>query len=111
MRLFPSGFKRLVGLRWASRQVSFRRSALWILLLSLVLAMLGTLVWLAGRYEASQIQSRLERDAQEIVADIRAGLTRNIQSYQALQSSERTPDSWHFSATELLLEHREIMRL
>ncbi len=111
MRLFSAGFKRLIRLKWADQQVNFRRSALWVLLLSLVLAMLGTLVWLAGRYEASQIQSRLERDAQEIVADIRAGLTRNIQSYQALQSSERSPDSWHFSATELLLEHREIMRL
>ena len=111
MRLFPAGFKRLIGLKWADQQVNFRRSALWVLLLSLVLAMLGTLVWLAGRYEASQIQSRLERDAQEIVADIRAGLTRNIQSYQALQSSERSLDSWHFSATELLLERREIMRL
>ncbi len=82
-----------------------------MLLLALVVALLGTLVWLAGRYEASRIQSRLERDALEIVTDIRAGLTRNIQSFQALQSSDRTPDVWHSPAAELLREHREIMRL
>ncbi|MBC7611133.1 MAG: PAS domain S-box protein, partial [Polaromonas sp.] len=72
---------------------------------------MGTLVWLAGRYEASRIQERLERDAAEMVTDIRAGLTRNIQSFQALHSAERTPDAWQFPAADLLRERREIMRL
>ncbi len=47
----------------------WRRRALWSALAGLVFALLGTLVWLAGRYEASQVQSRLERDAADAVAD------------------------------------------
>ena len=88
-----------------------RRSVLWALLLLLLAALLGTLVWLAGRYETSQIQSRLDRDAAEIVTDIRAGLTRNIQSFQALQAGDRTPEAWQIPAADMLREHREIMRL
>ena len=98
----------------ASRHVGVRRSVLWLLLLALLAALLGTLVWLAGRYEASQIQSRLERDAAEIVTDIRTGLTRNIQGFQAmvtLQSNERPTDEWQTPAASVLREHREIMRL
>ena len=57
------------------------RSVLWAALLALVATLLVTLVWLAGRYESSQIQSRLERDAAETVTDIRTGFTRNIQSF------------------------------
>jgi len=84
---------------------------LWAPLLALVLALLGTLVWLAGRYETSQIEGRLERDAAESVLDIRNGLTRNVQSFQALQSSSPTADTWLFPATDLLRERREVMRL
>jgi two-component system sensor histidine kinase DctS len=88
-----------------------RRWSLWALLVMLLAALLGILVWLAGRYESSMVQSRLEHDAAEAVTDIRSGLTRNIQTLQVLQSSDRTPESWHSSAAELLREHREIMRL
>jgi two-component system, LuxR family, sensor histidine kinase DctS len=88
-----------------------RRFVLWSLLLALVLALLGTLVWLAGRYETSQIEARLERDAADSVLDIRNGLTRNIQSLSALQSSSPSTDAWLFPATDLLRERREIMRL
>ena len=97
-----------------SRHVGVRRSGLWLLLLALLVALLGTLVWLAGRYEASQIQSRLERDAAEIVTDIRTGLTRNIQAFQAvatLQSNARPTDEWQTPSASVLREHREIMRL
>ena len=87
------------------------RFALWVLLLALVLALLGTLVWLAGRYETSQIEARLERDATESVLDIRNGLTRNIQSLSALHSSNPTTDAWQFPAIDLLRERREVMRL
>ena len=57
-----------------------RRWVLWGLLVVLVLSMLSTLVWLAGRYEVSQVQSRLERDAADAVSDIRTAFTRNVQS-------------------------------
>lgn len=104
-------FRRLIALKWVSRQAGFRRWVLWILLLGLVVGLLGTLVWLSGRYEASQIQQRLERDAAEAVTDIRAGLTRNIQSMQALQSSEPGTATWRLMAGDLLRENREIMRI
>ena len=56
------------------------RWSLWSLMVGLVGALLVTLVWLAGRYEASQVQSKLERDTSDAVADVRNGLTRNIQT-------------------------------
>ena len=57
-----------------------------------LLAMLVTLVWLAGRYEASQVQSRLERDAAECGRRTSAvAMTRNVQSLQALQCNDPTP--------------------
>ena len=39
---------------------SLRRRSLWAALVALVIAVLVTLVWLAGRYEASQVQAELE---------------------------------------------------
>ena len=111
MKVFPLVLKGMGSLRWASRQIGARRSVLWVLLLALVMGLLGTLVWLAGRYEASQVQSRLERDALETVTDIRTGLTRNIQSFQALQSSERSSETWLPQSAEILRQSREIMRL
>ena len=101
----------MAGFQWASRPVNVRRSALWVLLLTLLIALLGTLVWLAGRYETSQIQSRLDRDAVETVTDIRSGLTRNIQTLQALLSNDRSTSAWQLPAAEMLRDRREIMRL
>jgi len=88
-----------------------RRWALWVLLVVLVLSMLSTLVWLAGRYEVSQVQSRLERDAADAVGDIRTALTRNVQSLQALQYADRAATPWEQDAHTLLREHREWLRL
>ncbi|MEO7952871.1 MAG: ATP-binding protein [Polaromonas sp.] len=79
--------------------------------MALVLALLGILVWLAGRYESSLVQSRLERNAVETVTDIRSGLTRNIQTLQALHVREPEPDAWGASASAVLREHRELLRL
>ena len=89
----------------------WRRWALWGLLAVLVLAMLGTLVWLAGLYEASQVQSRLERDTADAVGDIRSALTRNVQSMQALNAGAPTPVDWTHQAEALLRERRELMHL
>jgi two-component system, LuxR family, sensor histidine kinase DctS len=86
-----------------------RRGVLWALLVALVLALLVTLVWLAGRYEASQVQSRLERDAAEASSDIRAALTRNVQNLQALQSQQGS--AWAQEASSVLREHRELVRI
>lgn len=94
--------------RW---RASWRRRALWWALAALVVALLATLVWLAGRYEASQVQSRLERDAADAVNDIRAGLSRNLQSLQALQFGDPRPVAWTAGATALLRERRELLRI
>jgi len=69
------------------------------------------LVWLAGRYEVSQVQTRIERDASDAVTDIRTALTRNAQSLQALQFADRTSVPWAQDATTLLREHREWLRI
>ena len=87
-----------------------RRRVLWGLLVLLVLAMLSTLVWLAGRYEVTQEQSRIEHDAADAVSDIRTGLTRNVQSLQALQYADRSIVPWSQDAQVLLREHREWLR-
>ncbi|MFE8645574.1 nitrogen regulation protein NR(II) [Sphingomonas sp. NCPPB 2930] len=98
--------------RWLLRLPgSWRRWSLWLLLAVLVVAMLGTLVWLAGRYEASQVQSRVERDVSDAVADVRTALARNLQSLQALQSANPTHDAWIAAAGELMLRQREFMRI
>jgi two-component system sensor histidine kinase DctS len=97
--------------RWLRAQLKWnRRWSLWVLLVALVVTLLGALVWLAGRYEASLVQSRLERDTAEITTDIRAGLNRNIQSLQALQAVESAPD-WRSQAGNILRERREIIRI
>jgi len=97
----PAPWRRLATSRWS----------LWGLLIVLVAAVLVTLVWLAGRYETSQVQTRLERDTADALADLRSALTRNAQSLQALQSTRPTPDGWTQEAAALLRQHREWMRI
>jgi two-component system sensor histidine kinase DctS len=88
-----------------------RRRVLWAVLVILVLSMLSTLVWLAGRYEVTQVQSRIERDAADAVSDIRTALTRNVQSLQALQYANHSEVPWTQEASSMLREHREWLRL
>jgi two-component system sensor histidine kinase DctS len=61
------------------------RRSLWSALIALVMAVLVTLVWLAGRYEASQLQAELERDTVNAVGDLRTQLSRHVQALQGLQ--------------------------
>ena len=88
-----------------------RRRLLWLVLVGLVVVLLVMLVWLAGRYEASQVQDRLERDTGDAVGDIRTALTRNVQSLQALQFNQPTPGSWAIEAAGMLREHRELVQI
>lgn len=97
------------SLAWA--MFSGRRGSLWLLLFVLVTVMLGTLVWLAGRYEASQVQEKLERDTGDAVQDIRTALTRNLQQMQALQNDSGTPATWIHESEQLLRDRRELLRL
>ncbi len=90
---------------------TLRRRTLWVALLLLVAALLAMLVWLAGVYEASQVQSRLERDTAQAVGDVQAAFGRNVQGLQALQYNDPTPSSWAIEAAGLLREHRELVRV
>jgi len=87
------------------------RRSLWAALIALVLAVLVTLVWLAGRYEASQVQAELEQDTANAVGDLRAGLRRQMQALQALQSSHFSPSDWQTRALELLRDNRDWLRV
>ena len=87
------------------------RWSLWVSLSALVAALLVTLVWLAGRYEASQVQSKLDRDSADALSDIRSALTRNVQALQAMHLARPQQQLWSAAAQALLREHREWMRL
>ncbi|HEY1230747.1 MAG TPA: hypothetical protein VGF26_25860, partial [Ramlibacter sp.] len=41
---------------------AWQRWFLWVLLAALVLELVGTVVWLAGRHEVQQVQEQLDRD-------------------------------------------------
>ena len=86
-----STISRAIWRRWRS---AWRRWSLWTALIALVVSMLVTIVWLAGRYEASQVQTRLERDAADAVSDVRVALNRNLQSLQALHASDPGLLAW-----------------
>lgn len=88
-----------------------RRWLLWGALLSLVLVLLGVLVFLATQYEESRDQAALERDAATLTGDMRAALLRNVQTLQSLDSVAPTPNSWSAPAAEMLAQHREMVRL
>ncbi len=107
----PTGLAHTTPSDWLASLRPTRRWVLWTLLVALVVGLLVILIWLAGRYEASQVQSRLERDAIEAVSDIRAALTRNIQNLQALPAQTALPAQWTQEAGNLLREQRAIIRV
>ena len=89
-----------------------RRRGLWAALMVLVGLLLVMLVWLAARYEASQLQDRLEADAVEAVSEIRIALNRNVQTFQALPGgSDASEPNWLAAANRVLLDRRELVRL
>ena len=49
-----------------------------------MVALLATLVWLAGRYEVSQVVAEVESDAADAVADLRGQMTIQAQALQAV---------------------------
>ena len=77
----------------------------------LVAAMLVIMVWLAGRYEASQVQDKLDRDAAQAVVEIRSSLNRNLQDLQALNALHQSPQQWPIRVAELLQVRRELLRI
>ena len=105
-RVLRPAFARLRFLR------SFwRRWFLWVLLAILVLALLVTVVWLAGRHEVEQTQTVLDRDTADAVADLRDGLQRNVQTLRASLAGGVDREQWEGRASALLRDHREWLRL
>ncbi len=90
------------------------RRVLWAVLVPLVAALLATLVWLAGRQEALQVQGELDRNTAAAADDIRSGLVHRAQSLQALSTTgpmRGRRAQWTLEASQLLREHRELLRI
>ena len=85
------------------------RWLLWSMLIVLLATLMGLLVWLTGRYEASAVQSRLDNEAAAVVGDLRNGLTRNLRHLQVLPTDK--PALWASQSAELMQQRREIMRI
>lgn len=96
---------------WARLRSLWQRWFLWLLLAVLVLVLLATVVWLAGRHEVEQVQAALERDTADAVVDLRASLQRNVQSLRATQPGSVDAPQWISAADALLREHREWLRI
>ena len=106
------------ALRWSRARLRrmgwiglWRRWSLWLLLWVLVAAMLVTLVWLAGRHEAEQVQNQLERDAAGAVVALRAALHGDLGDLQALRPDAPAEAPWQARAEELLRTHRALLRV
>ncbi len=117
---WPSPWLAAARARWARRLQRWQRTlddllpwrsgrqSLWLALIALVLALLVTLVWLAGRYEASQVQAELERDTQDAASDLRTALAHDVQALQGLQT---LPANKRLDALQgLLRDKREWLR-
>lgn len=94
-----------------SRLAARRRRFLWATLLLLVVALLVTLAWLAGRYEDSRLQQRLDREAAQATNELRTALNRNAQSLHALQYNNPSREVWQQQAAALMRARRELVRL
>ena len=80
-------------------------------MVGLVVALLVTLVWLAGRYEASQYQAELDSDTADAVTDIRNGFSRHIVSLQTLQLKSLPSQLWQTEVLLLLSQNRAWLRV
>jgi two-component system, LuxR family, sensor histidine kinase DctS len=81
------------------------------MLVLLVVGMLIMMVWLAGRYEATQVQDKLDRDAAQAVVEIRSSLNRNLQDLQAVNALNTTSSQWSQRVDDILQLRREILRV
>ena len=83
---------------------------LWSALCVLLLLLLGALVFLARAYEESRLSDELEQAATNLVTEIKADLSHNVQALQSMHESQPDDASWLRGANALLLENREILR-
>ena len=95
----------------ATRSFTDRRISLWFALVGLVVALLVTLVWLAGRYEASQYQAELDRDTVDAVSDIRRSLSHHSLILQSLNAKALGSKFWRSEIESLMGQNREWLRV
>jgi len=95
----------------ATRSFTDRRISLWVALVGLVVALLVTLVWLAGRYEASQYQAELDRDTADAVSDIRSSFGRHVLNLQSLHTKPLTAKQWPGEVASLLTQNHDWLRV
>ena len=62
-----------------------RRWLLWVAMLLLLCALVGTAMVLAHRFQENRVLAQLDQETATLVSDIRAGLSRNIQTLQVLR--------------------------
>ncbi len=100
-------------LRWTSQRwhQSWRRWSLWTALVALVAATLVTQVWLAGRYEVTEVQQRLDRETTDAVSDIRNTFVHNVERLRAMPRFDTDVMAWQSSAAELLRNHRDLAHI
>ena len=106
--MLKSEWVRWLGQRWHH---SWRRWSLWSALVLLVAATLVTQVWLAGRYEVSEVQQRLDRETADAVADIRTTFANSVTRLQAMPRLDSDVMAWQVEAAELLRNHRELAHI
>lgn len=100
-------------IRWSAQRwhQSWRRWSLWSLLVLLVAGMLVMQVWLAGRYEMSEVQQRLDRETADAVTDIRSAFGNNLVRLRSMPHFDEDVMAWQSSAAELLRNHRDLAHI
>ncbi len=88
-----------------------RRALLWSLLVVLLAVAQTLLVLLALNYETTRLQDRTDAIAAAASAHLRQGLTRNLQSIQALLWNDPAPGQWRSDAGAMLRTRRELLRI
>ena len=99
-------------LPWHKRAaLSPRGWGLWLLLMTLLAALLGALIWLAHEHGQQRAQRALARDATDAAIELGRALSHNAQILQGLHLSQADPASWALHARPLLQSHREWLQL
>ncbi len=96
---------------WQATGGRWRRGSLWLMLFALVGLLIGTVVWLGGRYEASQLQAQVERDAADATEHLRGALQRQSQDLLALNADQPDAATWRLQAQSLLRVQRALAQI
>ena len=101
--------KRLRKIDWHA--TTTQRWVLLALLVVLVVTLLGTLIYLAGRLEADQMQRRVDTQLEEAGQDLRLRLAGDVRTLQASMSLRPSLQQWQHEADVFLAQQHEILRL